>query len=112
MPTRINTCTQFDSHYHDVRDTYLTPSVAETPFVHDSFHLGETEDEIWPADVEKAFQEAYTLYPSTGRTKIKGCDGRLYGKYCLLGVHLTHPSGRNELISKHIYEKTGKVSLS
>jgi hypothetical protein len=36
-------------------------------------------EEIWPDDVEEAFLEAYELYPSTGRTKIKALDGKLYG---------------------------------
>jgi hypothetical protein len=35
--------------------------------------------EIWPTDVEQAFQDAFRLYPSSGRSKIKGSDGKLYG---------------------------------
>eukprot|EP00038_Savillea_parva_P017950 m.21943 g.21943 ORF g.21943 m.21943 type:complete len:716 (-) comp3944_c0_seq1:206-2353(-) len=55
---------------------------------------GDTEESIWSEDVESAFEEAMLIYPSVGRRKI--CvDGQMYG--------------RNELIAKHIANKTGKV---
>jgi hypothetical protein len=41
---------------------------------------GDDAKEIWPEDVETAFQEAYELYPCNGRIKIKcPVDGKLYG---------------------------------
>ena len=52
------------------------------------------ENSIWSTDVEDAFEHAMTVYPSVGRRKI--CiDGSMYG--------------RNELIARHIYDKTGKT---
>ena len=54
----------------------------------------ENEQSIWASDVEKAFEDAMTIYPSVGRRKI--CiDGSMYG--------------RNELIARHIKQITGKV---
>eukprot|EP00039_Didymoeca_costata_P023421 m.7032 g.7032 ORF g.7032 m.7032 type:complete len:614 (-) comp3635_c0_seq2:207-2048(-) len=54
----------------------------------------EGENSIWSSDVEKAFEDAMTIYPSVGRRKI--CiDGSMYG--------------RNELIARHIKLVTGKV---
>ncbi|KAI3634094.1 hypothetical protein MIR68_007698 [Amoeboaphelidium protococcarum] len=54
-----------------------------------------TATDIWTADVETVFMEAYHKFPHTGRSKLMGPDGHLHG--------------RNELISLYIFEKTGKV---
>jgi hypothetical protein len=44
---------------------------------------GEDEADVWSVDVERAFQEAYELFPNTGRTKTMGADGKLYGSLSL-----------------------------
>jgi len=54
----------------------------------------EEEEDIWPEDVEKSFQEALKVYPPIGRRKILE-NGKMFG--------------RNELIAKYIQEKTGKI---
>ena len=35
---------------------------------------------VWPPDVEESFMEAVTIYPLSGKTKMLGADGKLYGK--------------------------------
>jgi hypothetical protein len=44
---------------------------------------GSVANNIWSSVVEEAFQEALVIYPtsSTGRQKIKGTNGRLYGAF-------------------------------
>lgn len=67
---------------------------------------------VWIGPVEDAFQEALNLFPvSQGRQKVK-CerDGKFYGRSidCKMNLY-SHVSGRNELISRYIYEKTGEL---
>lgn len=49
----------------------------------------------WPEHIEAAFQEALIAFPHRGRAKFPGAGGKWYG--------------RNEMISKHILERTGEV---
>jgi hypothetical protein len=66
-------------------ESFPSPSIQDdSSFETDSAVFNDGGDDIWPQDVENAFQEAYNLFPSTGRTKIKGSDGRLYGTPILL----------------------------
>ncbi|KAI9278769.1 TEA/ATTS domain family-domain-containing protein [Phascolomyces articulosus] len=53
----------------------------------------ESDDSVWPAEIEAAFIEALEKVPKLGRRKIM-----IKGK----------PHGRNELISDYILRKTGK----
>ena len=51
---------------------------------------------LWTGDIEKSFNEALLIYPQCGRQKIMiSSRDKMYG--------------RNELIAKHIYMKTGKT---
>uniref|UniRef100_A0A914CLE1 TEA domain-containing protein n=1 Tax=Acrobeloides nanus TaxID=290746 RepID=A0A914CLE1_9BILA len=53
----------------------------------------EKEDDIWSTEVEEAFQEALTMFPTKRRIRLS--DGKCYG--------------RNYLISQHIRKKCGKL---
>ncbi|KAI9313540.1 TEA/ATTS domain family-domain-containing protein [Dichotomocladium elegans] len=56
-------------------------------------HRKQKQDQVWPAQIEKAFIEALQNVPKLGRRKIM-----IRGK----------PHGRNELIAEYIYRKTGQ----
>lgn len=55
--------------------------------------LSNKSNDIWPDDVEQAFEEVLSIIPKNGLNKIK-----ISGRSC----------GRNELISDYILTKTGK----
>lgn len=59
----------------------------------DSDFLSSKANDIWPDDVEFAFEEVLSIIPKNGLNKIK-----ISGRSC----------GRNELISDYILTKTGK----
>lgn len=60
--------------------------------IHRKYASDKAQD-IWSADVQKAFEEVLAIVPKNGLNKIK-----IGGRSC----------GRNELISDYIYAKTGK----
>ena len=39
---------------------------------------GQTDEDIWPEDVEQSFQEALAIYPPIGRRKLLD-NGKMYG---------------------------------
>jgi len=41
--------------------------------------VGQDEEDIWPEEVERSFQEALKLYPPVGRRKLLE-EGKMYGK--------------------------------
>ena len=42
--------------------------------------MANDAESIWPPDVEDSFMEAVAIYPHSGKTKMLGEDGKLYGK--------------------------------
>jgi transcriptional enhancer factor len=89
---------------------------------------GVDEDSIWAQPVQAVFEEALNVYPPCGRRKIVlATDGKMYGKLYIISnnwlylldsisrptvaicchFHLDY-AGRNELIARYIFEKTGQ----
>jgi transcriptional enhancer factor len=69
-----------------------TATTSITPTTKEPVDKSVTTD-IWPEEVEQAFEEVLRIVPKNGLAKIK-----VSGRSC----------GRNELISDYIYSKTGK----